>query len=101
MQLINSFLILKKTVVLKLNPTQCSSLFPFEVKEVDIKMLQRSSSIHFMVVVDPVVILVEHVISRLDVLPLVDAEDPIRIVAVFPDPVELNGVGPGLGQIFI
>lgn len=50
---------------------------------------------------EPVMVLVEHVVIRLHLSPLVDAEDAIWVVSVLADAMQLIWIPPLLGQVLL
>ena len=53
------------------------------------------------VVKEPLVVKVEHLVAWLDVAPVPDAEDPVGVVPILPDTVQLHRRGPIQGQVFL
>jgi hypothetical protein len=43
---------------------------------------------------EPLVIEVQHLVSRLNLSPVSLAKDPVRVVAVFTNPEQLDGLAP-------
>jgi hypothetical protein len=49
---------------------------------------------------EPLVVQVQHLVLGLDVAPVPDAEDPVRVVAVLADAEKLDRKTPAVRQIF-